>query len=62
MFPAKELANEFRAVGADVIAFATVDEALDRALSECKTESLPLLCIGSLYLYPSVRDYFNRRK
>lgn len=36
-------------------AFTTVKEGLFTALKESKQEGIPLVCLGSLYLYPEVR-------
>ena len=49
--PAKELAACFR----NGQAYATVKEGLSAAIAASKNEGRPLVCLGSLYLYPEVR-------
>ncbi len=49
--PAKELAALFQGGQA----YPTVKAGLSAALAESKQEGRPLVCLGSLYLYPEVR-------
>lgn len=48
-------ASLYRGEGLSVCAFSTVEEAMEAALADCRREGVPLLCLGSLYMYREVR-------
>ena len=53
---AEQYANHFMAHKIPATAGASVSDALQAALENCRREQLPLLCLGSLYLYNSIAD------
>ena len=52
---AKEYAALFRSHGVAAIAFPTVPDALTAAISSSRNKKIPLVCLGSLYLYAELR-------
>ena len=52
--PAEDYAGHFHAHGIAATAYATVADALRAARADAKAEGLPLVCLGSLYLYQDV--------
>ncbi|MBQ7383628.1 MAG: bifunctional folylpolyglutamate synthase/dihydrofolate synthase [Clostridia bacterium] len=48
---ATEYANVLSEHGISALAFASLGEALKTAISAAKRDSVPLLCLGSLYMY-----------
>ena len=52
--PAEDYAGHFYAHGIEATAYETVADALRAALADAKAEGLPLVCLGSLYLYQDV--------
>lgn len=46
----------YRAESLPVHAFPTVAEAVRAALADCREAGVPLLCLGSLYMYKDVKD------
>lgn len=52
--PAEDYAAAFRAQRVPVKAFSSVPEALREAVEKARKEKLPLLCLGSLYMYSEI--------
>ncbi len=52
--PAEEYASHFRMHRIEANAYASVKEAYDAAIEDSRREGIPLLCLGSLYLYQSI--------
>lgn len=52
---AEQYAETFRSLGTAADAYPTIPGAVHAALSQCKEQSAPLLCIGSLYMYADVK-------
>ncbi len=55
---AEELADEYRKCGVKATSADSIDEALSAALSAAKAQGLPLLILGSLYLYKDIYKAF----
>ena len=53
---AESLAEHFISHRISATAFASVEEAVCRAMEDCRRDGVPLICLGSLYLYNSVID------
>ncbi len=51
---AEEYARVLRGEGIDATAFESLDDALGAAWSAAKEEGVPLICLGSLYVYASL--------
>lgn len=49
--PAEEYAGHFRDHGIPAVSYGTVTDALRAAVADAKAQGLPLICLGSLYLY-----------
>jgi dihydrofolate synthase/folylpolyglutamate synthase len=58
--PAAEYAAEFRAAGVPATGFDTVEEAVAAAVSAARSKGLPLISLGSLYMYAEVTDALER--
>lgn len=56
---AREYADVFSARGVCAVACASVNEALSSALEKVKTDGRALVCLGSLYTYSSVMEFFS---
>jgi len=56
---AEEYAAHFHAHKLEATAYADVPSALRAATASCRAEQIPLLCLGSLYLYASVLTALN---
>ncbi len=54
--PAQEYAAEFTEHKIPAVAYASVREGLVSAISDCRENGIPLLCLGSLYLYRELID------
>ena len=54
--PAEEYASHFRMHRIEANAYASVKEAYDAAIADSYREEIPLLCLGSLYLYHSISE------
>lgn len=52
--PAEEYAGHFRDHGISAVSYGTVADALRAAVADAKAQGLPLICLGSLYLYREV--------
>lgn len=52
---AEQYAETFRSLGTAADAYPTIPGAVHAALKQCKEQSAPLLCIGSLYMYADVK-------
>ena len=52
---AEQYAETFRSLGTAAYAYPTIPGAVHAALKQCKEQSAPLLCIGSLYMYADVK-------
>ncbi len=59
---AAEYAETLRGAGIDATAFDTLPEALHTALNAAKTDGIPLICLGSLYVYSSLMDEMEKNK
>ncbi len=57
---AKNLAAVFSAEGADSVAFDSVEEGVFAAYSDSKTQNMPLVMLGSLYMYGEVFSAFKK--
>ena len=53
---AQEYAQTLNSRGIDAKAFDSLAEALDSARAEAKRDGVPLVCLGSLYVYASLAD------
>ncbi|MBO4355747.1 MAG: hypothetical protein J5850_02705, partial [Clostridia bacterium] len=53
-------ASEFEKLDVDALAFDSIDEAAQKAVSLSKSESIPVICLGSLYMYADVKRAFNK--
>lgn len=51
---AEEYASVFRAHKVDAVAYADIEDAVRAAIEDSKKNGLPLICLGSLYLYSDV--------
>lgn len=58
---ASELAARFETHGVPAASFATVPEGLAAALADSRTNGLPLVCLGSLYLYAELVAAYRQR-
>ena len=54
--PAEEYAAHFRSHGVDASAYPTVNEGVKAAVSHARNANVPLICLGSLYLYGELAD------
>ncbi len=52
---AADYASHFRAHGMDATAYETVADGLRAAIEDAKKNGLPLMCLGSLYLYGELK-------
>lgn len=59
--PAEELAEKFRAAGADATAFSSAEKAVDAAVGSAKEENGAVIICGSLYLAGEVRPYLLKK-
>ena len=57
---AEQYAALFAARKIPATAFATVPEALRAAMQQSRAENLPLICLGSLYLYAELREALEK--
>jgi dihydrofolate synthase/folylpolyglutamate synthase len=58
--PSGEYAKVFEALGVAAEAYSTVDQAVTRALAWAKESKLPVVCLGSLYMYGEIRESILR--
>ncbi len=58
----KEFANEFIKRGVEALAFDSVDEAIRIAKNDSLNDSVPLITLGSLYMYKEVFEAVNNAK
>lgn len=59
--PAEELAEVLSSRGIRATAFSSDKQAVEAAFSNAKEKGIPLLMIGSLYMYSQIIDYVKRR-
>lgn len=59
--PAKEYAEVLNGKGVCATPFENVGDAVEKALEQAKKEDSPLICMGSLYLYSSIIDFFEQK-
>lgn len=59
---ASALAAEFRELGVPASAFASVEDAVKTALARARETDLPLIALGSLYLYADVSEAVDKWK
>ncbi len=52
---AEALSEDFRALGTDAEAFSSIDEGVMAAMQFARERNIPLLCLGSLYMYSDVK-------
>lgn len=57
---AEEYAKHFTMHKVPVKAFATVEEGIRAAVARAKADNLPLICLGSLYLYAEATEILAR--
>ena len=57
---AREYAKAFHAEGVSATPMRSVGSALAHAVAEAQRLSLPVLCIGSLYLYAAIRKEISK--
>lgn len=53
---AEKLAEQFERQGVPATAYATVEEGVRAAISASRGEGVPLVCLGSLYLYSAASE------
>ena len=53
---AEEYAEVLRAVGIEAYANESIKSAFKRAKSEAEKDGVPLICLGSLYVYASISE------
>ena len=56
--PAEEYAKVLRTAGIDATAFGTIKDAFTLAKQQAKKDGVPLVCLGSLYVYASLCKLF----
>ena len=59
---AEKYAKVFKNQGTKAEAFDSVFEAISKAISLAKAENVPILCLGSLYMYSEVLEAVNKCK
>ena len=59
---ADSYAKEFKARSVDAQGFGTVFEAVSAAVKEAKEQGMPVLCLGSLYMYSEIFESVDRIK
>ena len=57
---AEEYASVFHAHKIDATAFSEIEEAVRAAIEDSRENGIPLICLGSLYLYSDVYDAVTR--
>lgn len=57
---AAEYAEVLRGKGVEATPYCSIYEALDAATEQAAKEGAPLFCLGSLYTYSSVIEYFEK--
>ncbi len=57
---AKELASLFRSMDVEALSYSTVDAGVAAAYDASKTQDVPLLILGSLYMYGEVISAFKK--
>ena len=57
--PAEEYAETFKEVGAAALHFETLEQAVVTAIEQTKEENIPLICLGSLYMYKETVEAVN---
>lgn len=58
---AEALAEHFGSHRIPATSFASVEDAVSHAMEDCRCEGVPLVCLGSLYLYNEVADAVEKR-
>ena len=58
---AASYADTFRALGVTATGYPTVSEAVAAAVAAAKERALPLVCLGSLYMYAEVTDEMEKQ-
>lgn len=53
---AKKFAQVFEGLGAEATGYNTIDEAVKAAMDDARKENLPLVALGSLYMYNDVYE------
>lgn len=56
-----EYAETLRSAGMDAESFASLEEALSAALEAAGTDGVPLLCLGSLYVYADLMTLMDEK-
>lgn len=56
------LAKVFSEFGVDALAFDTIEEGVSAAFAEAKTQNMPLVMLGSLYMYGNVYSALEKSK
>ncbi len=59
---AEELAKDFNEHKIPAKAYACVEDAMQAAIEDSRRENIPLICLGSLYLYNEVEQVLNTCK
>ena len=59
---AEEYAEVLKEKGVETTPYPSVESALSAAREAAKRDGVPLVCLGSLYTYSSVIDYFEKGK
>ena len=57
--PAEEFAEVFKSLGICAKAESSPEDALKSALDVAEKENLPVLCLGSLYMYSQIISALN---
>ncbi len=55
----EKAAEEFRSFGVDAESFADLAGAVRQAVNRAKERGIPLVCLGSLYMYADVKRAFR---
>ena len=55
---AEEYAEVLKEKGVEATPYPDIESALSAAREQAKRDGVPLICMGSLYLYSSIIDYF----
>ena len=55
---AEEYAEVLKEKGVEATPYPDIERALSAARETAKRDGVPLICMGSLYLYSSIIDYF----
>ncbi len=58
--PSEQLAAVYRNFGIESYAFSTVDDGYKAALADSTERKVPLICLGSLYMYAEVAEAAGR--